>query len=456
MPNNENNNLENNSFNMNNEMTTNNAAPQQPIIEIPQTYYDKLAQEKAEEEAAKQAAEQPVQQAQQEGGLTAKIIPLILINAIVIFGIFYATVNVNVLISAASVGYVFLGAVIFAIKDKKKTEFPTSVLIGGMAAAVVCFIISMLSEDGMDLWTYYTTACAVTGIIGIIVANIITKILTDRKNIKALQTIGYLLFFAALLGGPYFAYQKWPTEFNQMIFYQKNEVIAETYEEYVLKTLKARYGIEFTCDFANKANHKTERNELMSTLTCKDPNKNTIQLKTIPYVESSNQHTIIDNFIETIYLKEIKEAISANVKQVTGATVVDTYLYPKKGCMFVGDCADCEDYYKVYKDVNDPQKRYEISSKLNLSKYLNLSTEEFINQYINANDYKVILHIKGVYDENNTNFAPLLDQTFTALNNSKLKNTYGYEITFFNFKAETYSTKEHFASGTTNDTKEFK
>ena len=59
------------------------------------------------------------------------------------------------------------------------------------------------------------------------------------KNIKALQTIGYLLFFAALLGGPYFAYQKWPTEFNQMIFYQKNEVIAETYEEYVLKTLTA-------------------------------------------------------------------------------------------------------------------------------------------------------------------------------------------------------------------------
>ena len=31
-----------------------------------------------------------------------------------------------------------------------------------------------------------------------------------------------------------FAYQKWPTEFNQYVLFKKNEVIAETYEEYVI------------------------------------------------------------------------------------------------------------------------------------------------------------------------------------------------------------------------------
>ena len=77
--------------------------------------------------------------------------------------------------------------------------------------------------------------------------NIITNILTNIKNIKALQTIAYLLFFALLIGGPYLAYKKWPTEFNQYIFYQQNEVVAQTYEEYVTKTLKARYGVDFNC-----------------------------------------------------------------------------------------------------------------------------------------------------------------------------------------------------------------
>lgn len=448
MPNN--NNLENN---MGNNQINN--VPTQPIIEIPQTYYEKLEKEKAEEEAAKLAA-QPVEPPKQEGGLTAKVIPMILINAIIIYGIFYATVNINVIVSAVSVGYVILGSIIFAIIDKKKTQFPTSVIIGGMLSAVICFVVSMLYEEGMDLWTYYTTACAITGIVGLIISNMITKIITDFKSIKAIQTIVYVLFFAALLAGPYFAYQKWPTEFNQYIFFQQNEVIAETYDDYVIKTLKARYGINFTCDFAAKEIHKTERNELMTTLVCKDPNGNEINLKTIPYNESENQYTIIDNFMEKLYLTEIKKSLAQKVISATGATAVDVYLYPKNGCMFIGDCADCEEYYKVYKEVNDPKNRYEISSKLNLKKYLNLSMEDFIEQYINQNEFKLILHIKGSYSKNSTDFIGLANQALTTLNTSNVKNTFGYELTFYDFKSGSYSSKLHFISGETNETKEFK
>ena len=448
MPNNENNNLESNLPNMSNQLPTvafqtelgmpqmnqvNNEQPEQPNIDL-----------------------QPVQP-KEEGGLTKKVIPMIIINAIVIFALFYFTVNKNTLISAGIPIYILLGSIICAIIDKKKSEFPTSVVIGGMAAAVVCFVVSMLYEDQMDLWTYYTAACALTGIIGLMISNIITNLLTNIKNIKALQTIGYLIIFVLIFGGPYLAYQKWPTEFNQYIFYQQNEVVAETYEEYVTKTLKARYNVEFNCNFQNKSYHKTEKNEIMTTLTCQTSVIDTpINIRTIPYNESKVQYTIIDDFLEQVYLKEIKTLISNKVKQSTGATSVITYLYPKDKCIFAGDCADCEDYYDNYSKINDPKNRYEISSSINVSKYMGLSTEDFITKFINENEYKVILNIKGAYDKDYTDFKTLQQKTLTGLNELKLKNTYGYEINFFDTSKTSFETKVHNTIGKTNDTKEFK
>ena len=453
MPNNENNDFNN----MNNEMpTTAPVQPQQPIIEIPQTYYEKLAKEQAEEEAAKLAA-QPVELPKDENGLTGKVIPLIIINAIVIFAIFYLTVNKNVLISAGTLIYVVLGSIIFAIKDKKKTEFPVSIIIGGMVSAVMCFVISMLKEDNMDLWTYYAAACAITGIIGLIVSNIISKIISDTKNIKALETIGYLIIFAALIGGPYLAYKQWPTEFYKIVFFQQNEVVAETYEEFVIKTLNARYNTKFECNFANKSNHKTEKNEIMTTLTCTHPLiKEVVNVRTIPYNETENKHTVIDDFIDQLYFTEIKADIENKVKLATNATAVKVYLYPKEECIFVGDCADCEDYYANYSKINDPKTRFETSSSINLSKYLGVENKEFINNYINKKEFKVIINLKGVYDKTYTDFTPIANQALTALNQTGLKNTYGYEISFYDYEAGKYETKEHTIVGKTNDTKEFK
>lgn len=448
MPNNENNNLESNLPNMSNQLPT---VAFQTELGMPQ-----MNQVNNEQPEQPNIAPQPVQP-KEEGGLTKKVIPMIIINAIVIFALFYFTVNKNTLISAGVPIYIILGSIIFAILDKKKSEFPTSVVIGGMVSAVVCFVVSMLYEKQMDLWTYYTAACALTGIIGLMISNIITNLLTNIKNIKALQTIGYLIVFALIFGGPYLAYKKWPTEFNQYIFYQQNEVVAETYEEYVTKTLKARYNVEFNCNFQNKSYHKTEKNEIMTTLTCQTSVIDTpINIRTIPYNESKVQYTIIDDFLEQVYLKEIKTLISNKVKQSTGATSVITYLYPKDKCIFAGDCADCEDYYDNYSKINDPKNRYEISSSINLSKYMGLSTEDFITKFINENEYKVILNIKGAYDKDYTDFKTLQQKTLTGLNELKLKNTYGYEINFFDTSKTSFETKVNNTIGKTNDTKEFK
>ena len=448
MPNNENNNLESNLPNMSNQLPT---VAFQTELGMPQ-----MNQVNNEQPEQPNIDPQPVQP-KEEGGLTKKVIPMIIINAIVIFALFYFTVNKNTLISAGVPIYIILGSIIFAILDKKKSEFPTSVVIGGMVSAVVCFVVSMLYEEQMDLWTYYTAACALTGIIGLMISNIVTSLLTNIKNITALQTIGYLIVFAIIFGGPYLAYQKWPTEFNQYIFYQQNEVVAETYEEYVTKTLKARYNVEFNCDFQNKSYHKTEKNEIMTTLTCKTSVIDTpINIRTIPYNESKVQYTIIDDFLEQVYLKEIKTLISNKVKQSTGATSVITYLYPKDKCIFAGDCADCEDYYDNYSKINDPKNRYEISSSMNVSKYMGLSTEDFITKFINENEYKVILNIKGAYDKDYTDFKTLQQKTLTGLNELKLKNTYGYEINFFDTSKTSFETKVNNTIGKTNDTKEFK
>lgn len=448
MPNNENNNLESNLPNMSNQLPT---VAFQTELGMPQ-----MNQVNNEQPKQPNIDPQPVQP-KEEGGLTKKVIPMIIINAIVIFALFYFTVNKNTLISAGVPIYIILGSIIFAILDKKKSEFPTSVVIGGMVSAVVCFVVSMLYEDQMDLWTYYTAACALTGIIGLMISNIVTNLLTNIKNIKALQTIGYLIVFALIFGGPYLAYQKWPTEFNQYIFYQQNEIVAETYEEYVTKTLKARYNVEFNCDFQNKSYHKTEKNEIMTTLTCKTSVIDTpINIRTIPYNESKVRYTIIDDFLEQVYLKEIKTLISNKVKQSTGATSVITYLYPKDKCIFAGDCADCEDYYDNYSKINDPKNRYEISSSINVSKYMGLSTEDFITKFINENEYKVILNIKGAYDKDYTDFKTLQQKTLTGLNELKLKNTYGYEINFFDTSKTSFETKVNNTIGKTNDTKEFK
>lgn len=429
--------------------------PQTPMMDIPQTMEQKEAEERAAQEALL-AAQNPAPVVEDPNAISKFLFPLSFINAIVIFVVFYLTVNKNSLISAGILIYVILMSIIFAIKEKKKSCFPSSVLIGGMISAVICFVVSMLYEEGMDLWTYYTITSAASGFIGLVAGNIITKVLTDLKNIKALQTIFYVLFFAALIGGPYLAYQKFPNEFNKLVFYKKEEVIAETYEEFILKTLKNRYNLEFTCNFNKKERFKNEKNQIMIGQKCYDPNNNEIAVTAIPYNEGSNQYTVIDTFIDKIYLDDIKANIVKKIQTLTSAKEVLVYFYPKENCSFIGDCTDCEEYYERYEKENDSKRRYEASTKLDFSKYINLSEEEFITKYINENNFKIIIKIRGSFNKNVYDFTSVTSQILTDLNSVGLKNTYGYEVYFSNYSKENYEVDVYETKGKTNDTQEFK
>lgn len=436
MPNNINENQGNNSINQNRFIQTQ--------MDIPQ--YNQQAVEN----------NQPVTNPQQTNNTISKLLlPLTLVNAIVIFAIFYTAVNKNKIVIAGILVYTVLLSFILAMKEKKNSCAGNSILIGGMLSAVVCFVISMISEE-MDLWTYYTIASAATGFIGMFVANIITKLMTDSKNVKALETILYVAFFAALIGGPYFAYKKYPTEFINIMFYHQQEVIAETFEDFAVKTLKNRYGLEFKCDFEKKKTYKNEKQQIVSNIPCYDPNNNQLTVTSIPYNEGSNQYTIIDNFMDVLYFQEVKETISSKIKSITNASQVLVYFYPKKDCSFVGDCADCEEYFKRYEEENDNENRYKTSTQLNLKKNINLTTEEFIKQYMNENNYKVIIRIRGSYNKNMYDFGSAQTQILNVLNEAGLKNTYGYELTFNNYSQENYEVNVYEYKGTTNETKEFK
>ena len=390
-----------------------------------------------------------------DNSVSAKMLPLCIVSAAVIFAALYTTVNINSLIIVAIPAYIYLGAIIFAIIDKKKSEFPLALMIGGILTAAISFVISMVEEEAMDLWTYYAIGCAISGFVGMILANIVTKLLTGIKEIKALETIFYVAIIALTLAGPFLAYKKWPTEFNRIVLYKQTEVVAETYEEFVTKTLKGRYNIDFTCDFENAGKYKTEKKELMYKTYCTDTNKNKTLVTTIAYNEGAIQYSVQDDYLEVLYLNDVKKAISSKIKLI-GATNITILLYPEKNCSFVGDCAPCDEYYEIYSTENNTEHRYSVSRELNLSKYIGLTDEEFVDKYLNQNKYKYIISVKGTFGTHNVDYNNYVNQILTVLNESGYKNTYGYEISFSNYKEEHYDTKIYEVKGKTNNEQVFK
>ena len=201
---------------------------ERPMIEIPQKYYDNLAKEQAEKEAAEHAYQQKHQESVAASNEFSIIVFLSTICAMLTFGALYAAINIKELIIFAIPTYIVLGSIIAAIKTKKENSFPVTILVGGMIVAVITFVLSMLQEDKMDMWTYYAIAGAVVGFLGLITANIITNIIVKRKEIKALQTVGYLLYFALLVAVPYYLYTNYRTEFYKFVFQKQTVVQAET------------------------------------------------------------------------------------------------------------------------------------------------------------------------------------------------------------------------------------
>ena len=386
--------------------------------------------------------------------------PLILaavINAIAIFGIIYGYLNINNLIIFALPAFIVVLTIIFAIKQKNKSAYPQGVLVGGILAAIVSFGLSVINLEQSDLYMYYTIVSVATGVLGIILSSIITTLLTDIKNVKALKTIGYLLIIGAYVGVPFYLYKTYPEEFFKYVFFEQIEVVAETEDEFILKTLRNRYGEDFTCDVTKIKHAIDQKKQRMTIRPCTSANGTEITVQSFEYEPSLVQYTIIEDYLDKRYFNQLKDELETKVIQTTMASSVQISLYSSENCNLVGDCVDCEEYLQNKNELNDRKNQYEASTKLNFQKDLTINAVDFANN----GKYKYVITINGNYaGYQSAAFDDIINKTLTTLNGYGVKNTYGYEITIKSGQSlggnETYNTEVYKVKGKASDDNTFK
>lgn len=419
-----------------NETPTNNATitpEKKNIIEIPQEYYDKLAEEERIRQEKAAAEEQNRQERQEAKTAFDKFFFLAIINAIVIFAFLYLAINKNSLFIFGIPVILILLTIFYGIKNKKESSYPIAILVGGIIVAVITFIISMLKEEEVDVWTYYSIASVAIGFLGMITSNIINKIITSLKELKALQMIGYILYFVALIAIPLYLEKNYHEEFHKYVFLEQVEVQAETEEEFIVKTLKARYNEEFICDNTAINYQVDEANRKQNERKCKDIKGNEIVVVSKTYNELKNQYIITENYIDKLFLIDNKTKIIEELQIATATTSVELSLYPEKNCTFYGDCADCDEYYDRYAEETSLDKQYKQSVALNFEKSLTLDAKTFIN----TNKFKYIINLTGTFSETGTDYTALINKALNRLNELGYKNTFGYIIT-----VSSYSTSQ--------------
>lgn len=386
--------------------------------------------------------------------------PLILaavINAIAIFGIIYGYLNINNLIIFALPAFIVVLTIIFAIKQKNKSAYPQGVLVGGILAAIVSFGLSVINLEQSDLYMYYTIVSVATGVLGIILSSIITTLLTDIKNVKALKTIGYLIIIGAYVGVPFYLYKTYPEELFKYVFFEQIEVVAETEDEFILKTLRNRYGEDFTCDVTKIKHAIDQKKQRMTIRPCTSANGTEITVQSFEYEPSLVQYTIIEDYLDKRYFDQLKDELETKVIQTTMASSVQISLYSSENCNLVGDCVDCEEYLQNKNELNDRKNQYEASTKLNFQKDLTINAVDFANN----GKYKYVITINGNYaGYQSTAFDDIINKTLTTLNGYGVKNTYGYEITIKSGQSlggnETYNTEVYKVKGKASDDNTFK
>lgn len=411
-----------------------------PLIEIPQKYYDQLEAEKQAKIAKEQEQKAQAAEIAQATKVTHNIFTLALISGIVIFGCLYLIVNKTQYALYALTAYIIIGAISFGIKKKKDSDFGVGLLIGGILSAIISFVISMINNNDPDLWTYYALASGVVGIIGMTISNLITLICYNHKNIKAVQTIGILLVFATIIGVPTYFFKKYPQEFSQYVFYTKTEVVAETEEEFIIKTLKNRYNVTFTCGTAK--NFIDPQKRLVTTRICTDQNSHQIEVTSTVYNETEKKYIVQENYLETLYITNFKTKIETALKTLTNNTV-EISLYPKDHCEFVGDCINWE--------AGTLQEQYNVSSSLEYKNYINLDENEFINEF----GFKYYISIVGSFANlTEIEYSDIVNKVLSSLNNMNIKNTNGFEISIVNSALE-LKTTVYKVTGETNSTQTF-
>ena len=390
-------------------------------------------------------------------GTAGPLILAAIINALAIFGIIYGYLNINKLIIFALPAFIVVLTIIFAIKQKSKSAYPQGVLVGGILAAIASFGLSILYMEQSDLYMYYTIVSVATGVLGIILSSIITTLLTDIKNVKALKTIGYLIIMGAYVGVPFYLYKTYPEELYKYVFFEQIEVVAETEDEYILKTLKNRYGENFTCDVTKIKHAIDQKKQRMTIRPCTSANGTEITVQSFEYEPSLVQYTIIEDYLDKRYFTQLKEELETKVVQSTMASSVQISLYSSENCNLVADCVDCEEYLKNKNELNDRKNQYEASTKLNFQKDLTINAVDFANN----GKYKYVITINGNYaGYQSTAFDDIINKTLTTLNGYGVKNTYGFEITIKSGQSlggnETYNTEVYKVKGEASDDNTFK
>ena len=390
-------------------------------------------------------------------GTAGPLILAAIINALAIFGIIYGYLNINKLIIFALQAFIVVLTIIFAIKQKSKSACPQGILVGGILAAIASFGLSILYMEQSDLYMYYTIVPVATGVLGIILSSIITTLITDIKNVKALKAIGYLIIIGAYVGVPFYLYKTYPEELFKYVFFEQIEVVAETEDEFILKTLKNRYGENFTCDVTKIKHAIDQKKQRMTIRPCTSANGTEITVQSFEYEPSLVQYTIIEDYLDKRYFNQLKEELETKVVQSTMASSVQISLYSSENCNLVADCVDCEEYLKNKNELNDRKNQYEASTKLNFQKDLTINAVDFANN----GKYKYVITINGNYaGYQSAAFDDVINKTLTTLNSYGVKNTYGYEITIKSGQSlggnETYNTEVYKVKGEASEDKTFK
>ena len=422
-------------------------------IEIPQEYYDKLRQEE-HEKAMKEQQEVITSQENKEANQRLTSVALYSIfNAIIIFALLHVAFKIKDIAILIIPVIPIIMTIMMSIKDKKESVYHTSVLIGGMSAAVIAYILCLINKTTSDYWMHFAVSCAIAAFVTFLVCSIIHTIISNREEIKALGYIGIILFFAAIIGVPYYFYQKKPEEIYRLVFMKTTEVKAETEVEFITKTLKNRYGIDFECQ-STKYKTDVQKGRKISQRTC-NPVKNvdqTITVLSLAYNEGANQFIITDNYLDILKLNDFRIEHAKAILSATGGTKVNLYIYPKENCKFIGDCAECDEYFANYKNEMDLDKQYEASSKADFSKYLNQDAKDIVN----GGEFKYVINVVGKYNEA-TDTNEIVSTTLEYLNSQGLKNTFGYQITIYATDDKGDTQKEIYkVKGETNSENTFK
>lgn len=404
------------------------------IIEIPQEYYDKIDEERSKSVVNPEPVIDPNEVAKANKNLS-KLAILILINTIGIFALVYLTLNVKEILIIGIPLFIIVLSIIMAITNKKDSLEPQATLISGMIVAVICFVVSMLKEDQMDLWTHYAIYGAVIAFVGFISSNLITNTLSDLKNIKAVPMLGVIIYFVALFGIPYFIYNKYPETFYKYVFLKQAEIKAETEEEFIIKTLKNRYDIDFVCHNDNIKYQVDQNNRRSNVRKCYDPNNKALGEFTVTstiYNLTENQYMIQDDYLDLALLQKYTTKLGSDIAQVTTATRINPYLFPvNNNCNLIGNCVECDEYFENYKDIDSFDNQYQESKSLNLSKYIKSgSAASLVEDY----KFKYVFTISGIF--NDTNINTVVNNILNKLNTAGYKNYSGVYIAFYDNSQE--------------------